>query len=109
MSLPAPDYCALVLARICAAAVEHESLGGGLFVDYADLPGAVADRVLPHFGITADASGRDAMAAVTANDAKAPERPFDGAAPLIPPQAREAADRHLASVHRRLAAIAARA
>lgn len=109
IALPALDYGARVLARICAAAIEHRGRSGGLFVNYDALPEAVFSLVLPHFGIVRGAAEQAAMAAVTARDAKAPERPFERARPAIPEKAREAADRHLASVYRRLEAIARRA
>lgn len=109
IGLPPLEHGARVLARICAAAIEQEGQSGGLFVNYDALPGAVFSLILPHFGIVRGAAEQAAMAAVAARDAKAPERPFEGARPAIPDKAREAADRHLASVYRRLEAIARRA
>ncbi|MEZ0244764.1 MAG: sulfotransferase, partial [Sphingomonas sp.] len=51
MSLPDVDYVARVLARTCAAVADQWHLGGGLAVDYRDLPEAMFTRILPHFGI----------------------------------------------------------
>jgi hypothetical protein len=68
---PAEDYCARVLERIASAALEHRE--GGLAVDYSELPAAVAERILPHFGVRADG---EAMAAAARRDAKDPNRVF---------------------------------
>jgi len=100
---PAEDYCARVLERIASAALEHKA--GGLAVDYSELPGAVAGRILPHFGVRAEA---EAMAAMTKRDAKDPHRPFlpDGTEKRCAASEvlKGAADAHLASVHEALEA-----
>ncbi|MFL6862267.1 MAG: hypothetical protein ACJ8DZ_04640 [Allosphingosinicella sp.] len=109
-SAPAVEYCARVLARIAEAALDHRSLGGGLFVDYADFPEAIAAKILPHFGVTPDAGGRDAMAKAAAIDAKSPLQLFTpdaeakrrGAAEAV----RVAAETWMRPVYRRLAEAA---
>jgi hypothetical protein len=105
--LPAEVYCALVLERIGAAALAQKD-GGGLFVDHADLPGAVAGAILPHFGIAPDEATGAAMAPVAGRDAKHPARPFAAraarAAP-VDPAIRAAADAHLAATHAGLKAV----
>ena len=78
-------FCALVLARLCEAAGESLTAGGGLAVSYADLPGAVASSIAGHFGLAAGEAERAAMAVVAGRDAKAPWRPF--AAPTPAPAA----------------------
>ena len=102
-ALPGEVYCALVLERIAKAALSESD--GGLFVDHADLPGAVAGAILPHFGIAPDLAGDAAMAPVAWRDAKRPERPFTARAPAIDPAVRAAADAHLAAIHARLKAV----
>jgi hypothetical protein len=70
------EYCARVLARVGEAALDHRGLGGGLFVDYAGFPEAVAETVLPHFGLRPNAAGLAAMAQAALADAKSPLRSF---------------------------------
>ncbi len=106
-SLPPEDYCARVLARICAAACDHPH--GGLFVDYSELPQAVESRILPWFALAPDAAALAAMAAVPRRDAKSPGRVFTAdradkqrAASVA---TRAAAERHFAALTPRLAAL----
>jgi hypothetical protein len=103
--LPAEIYCALVLERIGASALAHKGAGGGLFVDHADLPGAVAGAILPHFGIAPGEAAGAALAPVAARDAKHPARPFTARTAAIDPAIRAAADAHLAETHARLKAV----
>jgi hypothetical protein len=63
------DYAALVLARICEAAAGAVD-DGGLLVDYAQLPDAVFDRILPHFGVDPEPAARAAMTAAARLDVK---------------------------------------
>lgn len=109
MALPDVDYIARVLARTCAAVVDQWHLGGGLVVDYRELPQAMFTRVLPHFGIEPSAEARAAMEAASRRDAKAPLASFKqdstekrGSASE---QTRAAAERHMAEVHARLQAL----
>lgn len=107
--MPAEEYCARAFACICTAVLEYGQSGGGLLVNYASLPGAVEDEILPHFGIEADADGRAAMKAVAKRDAKAPSLPFAADTEAKQKEASEAiraavAD-HLAGPYRRLEAM----
>jgi hypothetical protein len=103
---PAEDYCARVLERIAAAAVDHAE--GGLAVDYAELPGAVEARILPHFGVSPELAEASALSAAAERDAKDPSRLFrpdaaekrEAAGEAV----RAAAAAHLASVHAALEA-----
>jgi hypothetical protein len=111
-SLSAEGYIARVLNRVTQAAVDHAEIGGGLFVDYADLPGAVEQRILPHFGIVPDAEGLAAMHAAATWDAKSPSFAFE---PDAEDKRRSAGDAvhaavaaHLDEPHRELTALAAR-
>jgi len=74
-----PDmYAALALGRTAEAVLDHWGLGGGLLVNYAELPEAMESRVLPHFGIEPDERARAALAMAARRDAKAPDRKFAG-------------------------------
>jgi hypothetical protein len=73
----APDrYAGFALGRTASAVIEHLGLGGGLLVNYADLPAAMEAAILPHFGIVPDAGETAAMTAATRRDAKAPKESF---------------------------------
>ncbi len=48
------DYAARALGRTAEAVIEHFGLGGGMLVNYTELPDAVEARILPHFGIVPD-------------------------------------------------------
>ncbi|MDB5706337.1 MAG: hypothetical protein JWN66_3453 [Sphingomonas bacterium] len=73
----APDhYAGRALGRTASAVIEHFGLGGGLLVNYTELPGAMESRIVPHFGIVPDAAESAAMAGATRRDAKAPTESF---------------------------------
>jgi hypothetical protein len=112
LGLSTEDYIARVLNRVTQAAVDHAEIGGGLFVDYADLPDAVERRILPHFGIAPDADALAAIRAAATWDAKTPSFAFE---PDADDKRRSAGDAvraavttHLDGVHRELTALAAR-
>ena len=104
--VPNEDYWARVLAVICQAAADGHARGGGLLVNYRQLPDALVSSILPHFGIATTTAERHAMAQAAVRDAKAPS--FDFAADsatkqLAATQAVQAAcARHLAGVYGRL-------
>jgi hypothetical protein len=107
------DYCARVLAAICQAVLDHHALGGGLVLNYRQLPDAVFTAVLPHFGIACSDEERDAMHRAARQDAKAPGLPFAGDAETKRGAAsdvvRDAAARHLGAIYDRLEALNAEA
>lgn len=70
------EFCARVLARSCTAAIEHFALGGGLLVNYDELPEAVFSKILPHFGVSVDDDEVGAMRGASLRDAKAPHSGF---------------------------------
>jgi hypothetical protein len=112
LSLSGEDYVARVLNRVTRAAVDHAAIGGGLFVDYADLPDAVERRILPHFGIRPDPQALAAMRAAATWDTKSPGFAFEpdaddkrrGAGEAV----RAASAAYLDGTHRELTALAAR-
>jgi hypothetical protein len=70
------ENTAAALAAICEAAEAACSAGGGLVVNYDELPTAAWTRVLPHFGVHPLAAEVAAMVAVAGRDAKQPGSPF---------------------------------
>jgi hypothetical protein len=105
----AEDYYAQVLAKICAPAVEHFDEGGGLLVNYRELPDAVFSTILPHFGVTPNAADRAAMVEAARFDAKMPGFAFapDSSAKqqAASPSVRAAAERWLSGLYRRFEAL----
>lgn len=104
------DYWARVLAVICAAALRQHPDGGGLLVNYRQLPQALETKILPHFAIAGAAEDRAAMARTALIDAKAPHFAFSPDSALkqqaSTPAIREASRRHLAPLYRRLEDLA---
>ena len=74
-------HSADTLGRIAQAGADGMAAGGGILVNYDEMPDAVAGRILPHFGIAIDAADRAAMQAATRQDVKHKGRAFtpDGA------------------------------
>ncbi|HEY1473314.1 MAG TPA: sulfotransferase [Pseudolabrys sp.] len=70
------DYCARVLAAICAPVLRQYSKDKALLVDYRQLPHAVWTAILPHFGVEYSDSDRTAMAEAARYDAKTPSFEF---------------------------------
>ena len=68
---PHEDYCARVLAAICAPVLTHRA-DGGLVVDYRELPQALWTKILPHFGVDCSDRDRAAMVEAARLDAKSP-------------------------------------
>jgi hypothetical protein len=103
------DSMARVLATACGPVAGHYRDGGGLLVNYCELPDAVWGRILPHFGVACSRSDRVAMAAAARYDAKTPTFVFapDGAAKqhAATTATRAAADKHLRPIYRRLEAL----
>jgi hypothetical protein len=106
---PGLDFAARVIAATCHRAADHAATGGGIFVDYAELPRAFSNRILPHFGIAPDASETETIMAALVRDAKEPRRAFDSqkqpahrAASAVVSAARA---RHLAEAVERLRAL----
>ena len=77
----ADAYAAKVLGTIYRAGEAGRALGGGLMLDYRDLPAAAWTTVAAHFGIAPEPAALEAMKALSATDAKRSGQPFqpDGA------------------------------
>jgi hypothetical protein len=107
--MAAEEYCARVLNAICDAAADGYGEGGGLLVNYRELPGAMGTKILPHFGVACAAHEHDIMLRTARQDAKAPFTAFAGDSEIKQRQASEAvraqAERHLGAVYRRLEAL----
>ena len=105
------DYCARVLAAVCQAVLDHHALGDGLLIDYRQLPQAVGNAVLPHFGIPSARRDRGAMLRTAERDAKTPGLPFAADAEAKQRAATEAVRRaagfHLGAIYCRLGALRA--
>ena len=65
-------YAAVVLERICRAAIERHAQDNGLLIEYRELPNAVPERLLPHFALDCDAEALARMGEIARFDAKQP-------------------------------------
>lgn len=74
---PGLEFATQVLSATCHRAADHAGIGGGIYVDFATLPAALEQRILPHFGIAPDEADRQAIAASLTRDAKQPNKAFD--------------------------------
>jgi hypothetical protein len=101
--IPPEEYCARVLASIYRAALEHRD-EDALFLDYSQLPEAVADRILPAFGLDCDEDDLARMREATGLDAKNPSLPFAPEPLPVPPAFRDAAERWVRPVYDELLA-----
>ena len=108
----AEDYYAQVLAKVTEPAVAHYASGGGLLVNYSQLPDALFTAILPHFGVPCGAADRAAMTEAARYDAKTPGFEFEPdsgakqqAATSI---ARAAAGRWLGDLYQRLEVLRTR-
>jgi hypothetical protein len=70
------EHGANVLGQICQAAVDGMARGGGILINYNEMPGVVPERILRHFGLAIDAADRSAMQAATRQDVKDKNRAF---------------------------------
>ncbi|MGR4866398.1 aspartyl beta-hydroxylase [Caulobacter sp. LARHSG274] len=107
--VPDEDYWARVLAAVCDAALDGYAEGGGLLVNYAQLPGAVSAQILPHFGIAGSPADRVIMDRIALRDAKAPSFAFaadsDAKRRAATAAVRTACARRLDGVYARLEAL----
>jgi hypothetical protein len=103
------EYCALVLRKTCEAVVQCYPQGGGLLVNYSQLPEALWTKILPHFGVTFGGVDRATMIQASQFDAKSRDRTFasdsDAKKRAATDLARKAAAEHLDDIYVRLEAI----
>ena len=71
------EYAARVLARFCEAAVEHRTCGRSHFIEFGELPDAVSESLLPHFGDGYSSAEIEAMRRAAQFDAKRPGLNFE--------------------------------
>jgi hypothetical protein len=102
---PREDYCARVLAGICAPVLTHYA-DGGLVIDYRELPQALWTKILPHFGIACSDRDRALMVEASFFDAKSPSFAFspdsEAKQQAASASVRAAATRNLGETYRRL-------
>jgi hypothetical protein len=105
--LPADEYCARVLAQVCAPIVENTS--DTLLVNYREMPAAVWTRILPHFGAAPDAGALGLLQGAARFDSKSPGVPFAAAERLkretMTGALQALADRHIGPVYSALEAL----
>jgi hypothetical protein len=103
------DYRAQVLGAICDAAVREYPAGGGVLVNYDELPEAVWTRLLPHFDVMSSPEEVAAMTAAAGFDAKSPGVPFTPDAAdkrrATTVAIEQVVERRLAGVYQRLEAL----
>ncbi|QNO26203.1 aspartyl beta-hydroxylase [Sphingopyxis sp. OPL5] len=73
----AEDYPAWILGQICSAAADAVD-GDCLLLNYDQLPAALTDALLPHFGVAPDAASLDKIVAAGGRYSKAPGQAFTG-------------------------------
>ncbi len=109
--MPTEEYIARVLGVIGRDAVEHAGLGGGMFVNYRDLPEIIWNAVSDHFGVHWSADEVALMESATRLDTKNPGQPFLDDTRAKQAEAdqsvRQAADRWVRPVFDRMEALRA--
>jgi Sulfotransferase family len=106
-AMPQEEYCARVLGRMCDTATDYAAVGGGLVIDYRDLPKALCHEIPHHFGIGVNEPTEPVIASLLSVDAKHPGQAFsadtvkkrgNASSHLV-----EAIERHAMPAYRRLA------
>jgi hypothetical protein len=105
-AMPQTEYCARVLGRVCGAAEQYLALGGGLPVNYSELPRAATDRIPAHFGLRLSEVALATMQSVAVDQAKRPGHAFAPDGTMKREAASEelwaAVNTHLRPVYKRL-------
>ncbi|HEX8529028.1 MAG TPA: hypothetical protein VF646_03365 [Cytophagales bacterium] len=76
LAMPVDEYGARVLAAICGAALAGYGEGGGMLINYTQLPQAVFTTITGFFGFRCSPEEEEAMRSVTQVDVKNPAFPF---------------------------------
>ena len=99
-------YAAVVLERICRAAAEGARDGKALLIEHRQLPEAVPQRLLAHFGLACEADDLARMREVARFDAKQPALRYaddsEAKRRAATPEMHELAETVLASVYAEL-------
>lgn len=77
LALSREDYLGRSLGVVLEWAVRNAEASHGILVNYAELPGAFRERILPHFGVTYSSEEIAEMEAVSRWNAKEPSLSFD--------------------------------
>ena len=77
LHIPAEEYCARILARMCSTALSHARDKNALLVNYDQLPGAVTGVIAEHFRVPFTPDECDQMEAAARFDAKTPQMTFE--------------------------------
>jgi gluconate kinase len=80
-TLPPEEYMAAVLGAMFEAVAQAADSNRSMLVNYDELPGAVAGRIAPFFGVDIDAASAGLMAEVAGRDAKNPSVIYTGDSP----------------------------
>lgn len=83
------EYCADLLAHTCAPILDAAGDPRGMLINYVQLPCAVEQVIMPHFGLALDVAAHAAVAAAAGRDSKAPYTQF---APDTEGKRRDASD-----------------
>jgi hypothetical protein len=76
VSTDAASYPATVIAHICEAALRALGTGGGMLLNYTELPGAMYSALPGHFGCEWTASEEETIRTVSARNSKRPADEF---------------------------------
>ena len=71
------EYCAKVLGYVCNAALIHHRDCPGMFINFRELPEAVADSIAPFFGLELSDDDMEALRRVAVKNAKNPDFEFE--------------------------------
>jgi hypothetical protein len=71
------EYCARVLGRVCAVALEHAGDDRALLVNYDELPGAVTSKIARHFDLDLTRDELDQMQHAAEFNSKTPQMYFE--------------------------------
>ena len=77
LRMPAEEYCAKLLAKICAGALSFADDDNGLLVNYDQLPGAVTGVIAEHFGLSFSDEEMETLNGAARYNAKTPQMFFE--------------------------------
>lgn len=105
--VPDEQLAASAVAGYCEAALRHASIGRSSFVEYARLPDAVFDEILPFFGVRLEDGDAERLNVVARRDTKRPGEFASREQPSPSPRIDELAARLLDPAYEALRARAA--